>query len=71
LQIKLSRERWNLSKNNAGSSSTEEKSFIEQLIEPNLEWKAKYKELPEVHQLMQTSLELDEPSLTHIAGFNH
>ena len=40
-----------------------EKSFVEQLIETNLEWKTKYKELLEVHQLMQTSLELDQPSL--------
>ena len=40
-----------------------EKSAIQQLIESNLEWKSKYKELLEVHQLMQKSLELDEPSL--------
>ena len=46
-----------------GSSNEQEKSAIQQLIETNLEWKAKYKELLEVHQLMQTSLELDEPSL--------
>lgn len=46
-----------------GNTREEEKSFIEQLIETNLEWKAKYKELLEIHQLMQTSLELDEPSL--------
>ncbi len=46
-----------------GSCIEQEKSFIQQLIETNLEWKAKYKELLEVHQLMQDSLELDEPSL--------
>ena len=46
-----------------GSCNEKEKSFIQQLIETNLEWKAKYKELLEVHQLMQNSLELDEPSL--------
>ena len=46
-----------------GRAGEEEKSFIEQLIESNLEWKAKYKELLEVHQLMQSSLELDQPSL--------
>ncbi len=40
-----------------------EKPVIQQFIETNLEWKAKYKELLEVHQLMQTGLELDEPSL--------
>ena len=33
------------------------------MIETNQEWKAKYKDLLEVHQLMQNSLELDEPSL--------
>ena len=46
-----------------GSCSEGEKSAIEQLIETNLDWRAKYKELLEVHQLMQNSLELDEPSL--------
>ena len=46
-----------------GNCNEKEKSFIEQLIETNPEWKAKYQELLEVHQLMQTSLELDEPSL--------
>ena len=46
-----------------GIAGEEQKSFIEQLIGSNLEWKAKYKELLDVHQLMQTSLELDEPSL--------
>ena len=51
---------WDYIDGNAGEA---EKSFVEQLIETNLEWKAKYKELLEVHQLMQTSLELDQPSL--------
>ena len=46
-----------------GTCNEQEKSFIEQLIDSNLEWKAKYKELLDVHTLMQTSLELDEPSL--------
>lgn len=46
-----------------GTCNEQEKSFIEQLIESNLEWKGKYKELLDVHTLMQTSLELDEPSL--------
>ena len=46
-----------------GNAREPEKSFVEQLIETNLEWKTKYKELLEVHQLMQTSLELDQPSL--------
>lgn len=46
-----------------GTCEEKEKSFIQQLIDSNLEWKAKYQELLEVHTLMQTSLELDEPSL--------
>jgi hypothetical protein len=46
-----------------GTCTEQEKSFVQQLIESNMEWKAKYKELLEVHQLMQNSLELDEPSL--------
>lgn len=46
-----------------GSCDEKEKSFIQQLIETNLEWKAKYHDLLEVHQLMQINLELDEPSL--------
>lgn len=46
-----------------GTCSAEEKSFVEKLIESNMEWKAKYKELLEVHNLMDNQLELDEPSL--------
>ncbi len=46
-----------------GSGEAQEKSFIEQMIASNLEWKTKYKELLEVHQLMNSSLELDEPSM--------
>ncbi len=45
-----------------GISSVNEKSAIEKLIESNLEWKNKYHELLEAHQLMQ-STELDEPSM--------
>lgn len=45
-----------------GYSSNEEKSVIEELIESNSEWRNKYKELVEVHQLMN-STELEEPSL--------
>ena len=51
---------WDYIDGNAGEA---EKSFVDQLIETNLEWKAKYKELLEVHQLMQTSLELEQPSM--------
>jgi hypothetical protein len=45
-----------------GSSSAEEKTMIRQLLESNLEWRTKYHELLEVHQLMQSS-ELEEPSM--------
>ncbi|NML23219.1 hypothetical protein HHL16_20240 [Pseudoflavitalea sp. G-6-1-2] len=46
-----------------GLSSEEEKSFVAQLIETNLEWRRKYHELLDVHQLMQHNIELDEPSM--------
>lgn len=46
-----------------GNLKEEEKSFIEKLMETNQEWRDKYKELLEVHQLMQGSLELEEPSM--------
>jgi hypothetical protein len=46
-----------------GRCNEQENSFIQQLIETNQEWKTKYKELLEVHQLMQNSFELEEPSM--------
>ncbi|MEI9945021.1 MAG: hypothetical protein WDN26_12490 [Chitinophagaceae bacterium] len=45
-----------------GVSSKEEKSVIEKLLVSNSEWKSKYHELLEVHQLMKSS-ELEEPSM--------
>lgn len=45
-----------------GFSSPEEKTVIEQLLESNAEWKAKYHELLEVQQLLQAS-ELEAPSM--------
>ena len=45
-----------------GLSSNEEKTVIEQLLEDNREWKEKYHELLDVHQLMQSS-ELEHPSM--------
>ena len=45
-----------------GQSSVEEKSAIEKLIETNKQWKEKYHELFELHQLVQSSA-LEEPSL--------
>jgi hypothetical protein len=46
-----------------GTSNAEEKSFVEQLIATQEAWRIKYHELLDVHQLMNTSLELDEPSM--------
>lgn len=46
-----------------GSSDDDEKSFIEQLIRTNDEWKSKYTELLDVHKLMHAHIELDEPSM--------
>ena len=46
-----------------GLSSSEEKSAVEQLIESNIDWRSKYKELLEVQQLMSEATELEEPSL--------
>ena len=46
-----------------GRSNAEEKSFIEDLIATQQEWRNKYHELLDVHHLMENSLELDEPSM--------
>lgn len=46
-----------------GNGNAEERSFVEQLIESHIEWKAKYKELLEVHQMVSGNLELEEPSM--------
>jgi len=46
-----------------GGSNAEEKSFVEQLIATQEAWRNKYHELLELHQLINTSLELDEPSM--------
>jgi hypothetical protein len=45
-----------------GVSMPSEKSNIEKLIAENAEWRSKYQELVEVHQLMQAT-ELEQPSL--------
>ncbi|HLX67703.1 MAG TPA: hypothetical protein VKR41_11930, partial [Puia sp.] len=45
-----------------GLSSPTEKSAIEALIAANLEWKRKYHELLDIHQLA-TGSGLDEPSM--------
>jgi len=45
-----------------GSTSGEERSVIEKLIADNQQWREKYRELLELHQLVQTS-PLEEPSM--------
>jgi hypothetical protein len=45
-----------------GMVTPEERTVIDQLIEGDAEWRAKYGELLEAHQLMQAS-ELEEPSM--------
>jgi hypothetical protein len=45
-----------------GFSSAEEKTAVEKLIASNLDWKNKYHELLEVHQLMSSS-DLEQPSM--------
>ncbi len=45
-----------------GITTPEEKTVIEQLLENNAEWKAKYSELIEIQQLL-LSAELEAPSL--------
>lgn len=45
-----------------GDSSSEERSLIDKLLQSNLEWKNKYNELLEIHQLMKAA-ELEQPSL--------
>ena len=45
-----------------GRSAASEKSFIEKILETDIEWKAKYHELLEAHRLFQTT-ELEEPSM--------
>ncbi|HYM95494.1 MAG TPA: hypothetical protein VET23_15250 [Chitinophagaceae bacterium] len=45
-----------------GTASAEERSVIGRLLQSNMEWKNKYKELLETHQLLQ-SAELEAPSL--------
>lgn len=45
-----------------GACDAGEKSAIEQLLDSNVEWRSKYQELLDVHQLL-TATELDEPSM--------
>ncbi len=45
-----------------GHSSLEEKTVIEKLLQTDAEWKAKYSELIEVNEMLQSS-ELESPSM--------
>src|SRR5437870_2632266 len=45
-----------------GVAAAEERTVVEKLIEASREWKEKYNELLELHQLVQSS-SLDEPSM--------
>ena len=45
-----------------GVSEGQEKSAIEQLLQSNLEWQRKYRELLEINELLHSS-ELEEPSM--------
>src|SRR6187399_849877 len=45
-----------------GISSSEERTSIEKMLQSNLEWKNKYHELIEIHQLVNTA-ELEHPSM--------
>lgn len=45
-----------------GLSAADERSAIEKLLQSNVEWQSKYKELLDVHQLLKQS-ELEEPSM--------
>jgi len=45
-----------------GLSTTDERSAIQKMIETNLEWKNKYQELIEMHQLVNAT-ELEYPSM--------
>ena len=45
-----------------GVCAEEEKSALEKLLQSNVEWQRKYRELLDIHQLLQSS-ELEEPSM--------
>ena len=47
-----------------GTMSVEERSFVENLVQTNREWREKYAELLQVHSLMNDSFELDAPSMS-------
>lgn len=46
-----------------GTLDKNEHSIVEELLHSNNEWKNKYAELMDVHQLMKTNMDLEHPSL--------
>lgn len=46
-----------------GSMEENEQTFVEELLQTNNEWRSKYAELMEMHQLMQDDIDLEQPSL--------
>jgi hypothetical protein len=46
-----------------GSMNEKDLAFVEELLQSSQEWRSKYAELMEVHQLMQDNIELEQPSL--------
>lgn len=46
-----------------GTMEESQLAFVEELIRNNNEWRTKYAELMEVHQLMQDDIDLEQPSL--------
>jgi hypothetical protein len=46
-----------------GSVNESEQEFVEQLLRTSSEWRQKYAELMEMHQVMQDDIDLEQPSL--------
>lgn len=46
-----------------GTADKQERTFIEELIQSNQQWKSKHTELLEIHQLMHAHIDLEEPSM--------
>jgi anti-sigma factor RsiW len=46
-----------------GTATAAEKKFVEQMLASQEEWKKKYKEQLEIHQLLLTETELEQPSM--------
>lgn len=46
-----------------GTMDEGEKTFIHELVQTNSEWRSKYAELMEVHELMKANIDLEHPSL--------